>query len=78
MSSNMVRVEWEGRGKVFYSDEEEAREAILAEYPDAEIGHDGDLSEGGDRTLAWANEADSINDDGKNAIASIHRLAEDV
>ena len=38
---------------------------------DIVIGHDGDLSTGGDRTLVWENEKDSENDDGKNAVAYI-------
>ena len=38
---------------------------------DIVIGHDGDLSTGGDRTLVWLNEKDSENDDGKNAVAYI-------
>lgn len=42
-------------------------------YPNYWAGHDGDLSEGGDRTLVWANEDASLNDDGKHAIASIRR-----
>lgn len=39
--------------------------------PDGVIGHDGDLSCGGDKTLIWANEASSIDDAGANAIGSI-------
>lgn len=37
------------------------------------IGHDGDLTDGGDRTLAWMTEADSTDDDGALAHASITR-----
>ena len=45
---------------------------IRAEYgPDAVTEHDGDLSDGGDRTICWADEASSDNDDGANAVASI-------
>jgi hypothetical protein len=47
--------------------------AIRADYPSAVIGHDGDLSDGGTRTLCWANADDAANDDGANAIASITR-----
>jgi hypothetical protein len=50
---------------------EEAVLAVEAEYPDAEIGHDGDLSEGGDRTLCWPDEESSIDDDGARACAVI-------
>jgi len=42
-------------------------------YPDYWAGHDGDLSDGGDRTLVWASEADSVDDDGQLAVASIRR-----
>lgn len=42
---------------------------------DGIVGHDGDLSDHGDRTLIWADEASSINDDGANAIGSIRPVA---
>lgn len=35
------------------------------------IGHAGDLTDGGTRTLAWADQADAQDDDGRKAIASI-------
>lgn len=35
------------------------------------VGHDGDLSECGDRTLIWASEEESEDDAGANAIGSI-------
>lgn len=38
---------------------------------DGVVGHDGDLSCGGDKTLIWANEDASENDPGVNAIGSI-------
>lgn len=45
---------------------------LLADsYPELEYGHAGDLSEGGDRTLVWACEADSIDDAGARAVATI-------
>lgn len=50
---------------------DDAVAVIRREYPDAEIGHDGDLSDSGDRTLCWADEASSVNDSGANAVASI-------
>jgi hypothetical protein len=37
------------------------------------IGHDGDLSDGGDRTFCWPNDAAAVNDDGAKAIATIRR-----
>ena len=47
--------------------------AIKADYPSAVIGHDGDLSDGGDRTFCWRDDASAVNDDGSNAVASITR-----
>ena len=47
--------------------------AIKADYPSAVIGHDGDLSDGGDRTFCWSDDAAAVNDDGANAIATIRR-----
>jgi hypothetical protein len=51
---------------------EAAVNRLRAEYPDAEIGHSGDLADFGDRTLCWASEEDSVDDDGARAVASIH------
>ena len=56
-----------------YATYAEACEAVRAEWPDAEIGHDGDLSEGGDGTLCWADEGSSIGDAGQRAVAQITR-----
>lgn len=64
-----------GRTERGYETEDDAREAVLEEYPDAEIGHPGDLSDGGDRTLCWADEESSVDDDGARAVASIRRVA---
>lgn len=50
---------------------EAAKAEVLAEYPEAEIGHDGDLDGFGSRTLCWASEEDSIDDDGARAVATI-------
>lgn len=43
-------------------------------YPNYFAGHDGDIDEGGDRTLVWRCEDDSIDDDGARAVASIRRV----
>lgn len=48
-----------------------AKDNVTESYPDAEIGHDGDIADGGDRTLCWASEDDSVDDDGAKAVASI-------
>jgi hypothetical protein len=42
-------------------------------FADVVIGHDGDLSEGGDRTLFWASEEDAEEDPGARALGSIRR-----
>ena len=47
--------------------------AVAAECGAAVIGHDGDLSEGGDRTLFWSDEDAAENDDGARAMGSIRR-----
>ena len=36
-----------------------------------EVGHDGDLTSGGDRTLCWASEEDAHDHDGARALCSI-------
>ena len=50
-----------------------AKAFIRKAWPEAVIGHDGDLSDGGDRTLAWADGVEADSDDGENAIAVITR-----
>ncbi len=55
-----------------YANYEAALDSLGVEYgPDMVAEHDGDLSEGGDRTLVWASENASENDDGAKAVASI-------
>lgn len=53
---------------------QEACDAIYAEYADAEIGHAGDISEGGDRTLCWADATSAQDDDGRHAVATIREV----
>ena len=36
-----------------------------------EIGHDGDLTSGGDRTLCWRDAEDAHDDDGMRSLCSI-------
>lgn len=52
---------------------DEAIATLEVEYPDLAYGHAGDLYEGGERTLCWECEADSLNDDGAHAVAAIYR-----
>lgn len=48
-----------------------AKDWCSSEWPDGEIGHDGDLDDGGERTLVWAYAPDAADDDGTRAVASI-------
>lgn len=54
----------------------EAVANLEGQYPEGVIGHDGDLSEGGDRTLVWESEADSEDDAGQKAVCQIVKDAE--
>ena len=62
-----------GRTAVTCESYAEAVETIRGEYPDAEIGHDGDITTGGDSTLCWADADDAEGDAGRNAVAVITR-----
>jgi len=64
-------IEWSNGDTETHDTYDAALSAIRARYPLAEVGHSGDLRDGGARTLAWANEADADNDDGANACAVI-------
>lgn len=37
-----------------------------------EIGHDGDLRSGGDRTMFWSSAEDQEDDDGARALGSVY------
>ena len=53
---------------------EEALERVRAVYgANCEIGHDGDLTDGGDRTLVWDSAEIAEDDDGSRACAKITR-----
>lgn len=53
---------------------EQAEELVRAVYgADAAIGHDGDISEGGESTLCWRTADDAENDDGVRSVAKIWR-----
>ncbi len=56
-----------------YETTQECLNECETRWPNYFAGHDGDLEEGGDRTLVWADEASSEDDDGANAVASIRR-----
>ena len=66
------KIEWaNGQSEMGIPSISAAEAIIYAAYPDAEIGHSGDLSDGGDRTLAWATEEDSVDDDGAHSCCEI-------
>lgn len=68
------RLEYADGGVVIgFASPQAALDWLERHYPDYSAGHDGDLSDGGDRTLVWACEADSIDDDGARAVATIRR-----
>ena len=50
-----------------------AKAWVRKTWPEAVIGHDGDLDDGGDRTLCWPDDEAAVNDDGANAISTITR-----
>jgi hypothetical protein len=49
----------------------DALAAVRETYTDPEIGHDGDIADGGDTTLVWRDEASARDDDGCFAVCSI-------
>lgn len=55
----------------------EAEECVRKAYGEhVVIGHDGDISEGGESTLCWWNEASSIDDAGERSCAKISKQHE--
>ena len=53
---------------------EDAIGVVRAVLSDPAIGHDGDISCGGRRTLCWASEELACDDDGSRAACSIARV----
>lgn len=72
------RIDWSDGRSTTHDSYEAAIDAVVEAYPDASYGHAGDLAEGGDRTLVWSCEEDSVDDDGARAVASIRLVAEEV
>jgi hypothetical protein len=56
---------------------DDAEVAVRSVLTDAEIGHSGDISDGGERTLFWSSESDSVNDDGEKSAGSIRACHDD-
>lgn len=73
-------IRWSNGASERHDTYEEACDAVRARHPEAEIGHDGDLTERGDRTLCWRSESEALGpgghgDDGAHAVASIYEVA---
>ncbi len=68
---NNYTVKWSNGAERRYETYEQAQAAVIDSYPEAEIGHDGDIADGGYRTLCWRTEDESVDDDGARAICSI-------
>ena len=62
-----------GGNTIAFRSMRDAKAFIRKTWPSAVIGHDNDLSDGGDRTFCWPDDAAAVNDDGANAIATITR-----
>lgn len=50
---------------------EDAIAKVREVYSSAEIGHSGDIADGGKRTMCWASAEDAENDDGRRACCEI-------
>lgn len=62
-------IHWaDGRTDGPYESYQQALDALPDDY---EVGHPGDLSDWGDRTLFWARAEDAENDDGQRAAGEI-------
>lgn len=70
---NNYSIKWCNGLEFRYETYEAAVQAVLESYPEAEIGHDGDITDGGRRTLCWETAEDSTDDDGQLAVCSIWR-----
>lgn len=61
-----------GRLTEYVDTYDEACDLVRRVYgPEAEIGHDGDITEGGESTLCWRSEEDAEDDDGARSCAKI-------
>lgn len=57
---------------------EEAVEAVEGVLTDPVIGHDGDITDGGESTLFWSSEELATNDDGSRASGTIRVVHPDM
>lgn len=71
MSTTYAMKHSHGQTETGFTSYEAACDAVRSVYADAEIGHDGDIAEVGERTLCWRSEEDATDDDGRLACCSI-------
>jgi hypothetical protein len=65
-------IKWgHGQTDTGFASFEDAEKAVRSVLSEAEIGHSGDISDGGERTLFWASAEAAENDDGARASGSI-------
>lgn len=60
-----------GRTETGFATYEDAIAAVRSVYQSAAVGHSGDISDGGERTLVWADEETAHESDGSRACAVI-------
>lgn len=68
------RIDWTDGSSEPAETHDQAAAIIRERYGDAEVGHCGDLPDGGDRTLAWASPEDADDDSGAKACAVIRHV----
>jgi hypothetical protein len=61
------------RPTMSYETYRQALQHMRDEQPGCTIGHLGDLTDGGDRTLVWKSDDDAAGNDGSKAIGMITR-----
>lgn len=65
-------IQWShGQTQTGFATLDEAEAAVREVLSHAEIGHSGDLRDGGERTLFWASDEAARDDDGSRAAGSI-------
>lgn len=70
-TNNSYRIEIMGKALYLADTYDEAVDYVHQQLPGCELGHPGDITDGGDRTMVWVDEADAEGDDGSQAIAEI-------
>lgn len=72
MTETTYAIKWShGQTDTGFASLEAAEEAVRSVLTGAEIGHSGDIAEGGERTLFWASAELANDDDGSRAAGAI-------